>query len=366
MDAMTRARETGQSNRTRLVVTALATVLLAGGVTALVARGAAADPVLPPLSAQELLTRVATAEVDGLSATVVQRSDLGLPALPAGLGEAGADWQGALGLLTGEHTFRVWQAGEDHSRVSLVDGDAETSLIRAGDQVWAWSSAEQEVGHGRLDPDAQHERPAGMPATPAEAATDLLDALEPDTDITTSGTGYVAGRAVYQLILSPRDAASLVGQVRVSVDAGEFVPLGLRVFTRDGSDAVSVTATSVDFAVPPATVFDFTPPPGAKVTEWDAAKAERPDRPEQTSEPERFGTGWTTVAVFEVDQKTDDPTGDDADLKALLESLPAVSGDWGSGRLLSTSLLNAVITDDGRAAVGSVSEDRLYAALAQR
>ena len=43
-----------------------------------------------------------------------------------------------------------------------------------------------------------------------------------------------------------------------------------------------------------------------------------------------------------------------------------MSGAWGSGRLLSTALVNVVITDDGRVAAGSVVPERLYAALAAR
>ena len=68
--------------------------------------------------------------------------------------------------------------------------------------------------------------------------------------MTTSGTGYVAGRAVYQLILTPRATESLIGQVRVSIDAENFVPLALKVFADDGQEAVGVQATSVDFTVP--------------------------------------------------------------------------------------------------------------------
>ena len=61
--------------------------------------------------------------------------------------------------------------------------------------------------------------------------------------------------------------------------------------------------------------------------------------------------------------KSDKP---DESAKVLLESLPVVSGSWGKGHLLSTVLVNAVITDNGRVAVGSVVPERLYEALAAR
>ena len=56
----------------------------------------------------------------------------------------------------------------------------------------------------------------------------------------------------------------------------------------------------------------------------------------------------------------------DEQAKVLLESLPVVSGTWGKGRLLSTVLVNVVITDDGRVAVGSVVPEKLYEALAAK
>jgi hypothetical protein len=64
----------------------------------------------------------------------------------------------------------------------------------------------------------------------------------------------------------------------------------------------------------------------------------------------------------------DVPTTDkpDQQAKVLLDSLPVVSGSWGKGHLLSTSLVNAVITDDGRVAVGSVVPEKLYQALAAK
>lgn len=352
----------GRRRWARGIGAGLAAILVATGITGMVTGAASADPTLPPMSASELLNRVATADVDGMSATFSQRSDLGLPTLPSDLGEDGEDLQTVLTLLTGDHTFRVWQAGATRSRVSLVDGDAESSLIRNQNTVWTWSSASQRAGHATLDTDAPPSRPASMPSTPAEAVDRLLTALEPNTEVTTSGTGYVAGRGVYQLILTPRDSASLVREVRVSVDAVEFVPLGLRVVDSSGADAITLAATSVDFAVPDSGVFEFTPPPGATVTEMDA---DHTGRPSATPSPTpggltTYGTGWTTVAVKQVDTSQIQP-----EMRTALESLPAVSGTWGTGRLLSTSLVNAILTDDGRLAIGSVNQDRLYAALAK-
>ncbi|MGV8908280.1 MAG: LolA family protein [Propionicimonas sp.] len=357
-----RAQQTGQpkSFRTRTLALVAAGVLAAVGITGLAVRGAAADPVLPALTPAELLGKVAAAKVDGLSATFEQRSDLGLPALPADLGEAGDQLSSALALLTGTHTLRVWTAGDDKAKLALVDGTTESSITRNGNDVWAWSSTKQEAVHSSLT--APTPRPSGTPTSPTTAIKDLLAKVTPTTDVATSGTGYVAGRAVYQLVLTPKDDSSLVGQVRVSVDAETFVPLGLRVIADDGQDAVTIAATSVDYGVPAGSVFDFQPPAGVTVTEHKADSAPAKSGTTSPAKPKTFGSGWATVAVMDV-PKTDKP---DDQAKVLLESLPAVSGSWGKGRLLSTVLVNAVITDDGRVAVGSVAPERLYEALAAR
>jgi outer membrane lipoprotein-sorting protein len=345
-----------QGRRT-LVLGLAGLVAVAAGTV--IATQATADPGLPPLSAEELLTRVASAKPDGLSATFVQDSDLGLPALPAQA--TGDDIQDALAMLTGDHTVRVWVAGPDRAKAALVDGATETSVIRNGNEVWRWSSESQQARHSVLPADAKP-TPSATPASPTDAVRTLLEAVEPTTDVATSGTGYVAGRPVYQLVLTPKDDASLVGQVRVSVDATEFVPLAFRVIADDGSDAISVAASSVDFARPDDAVFAFSPPPGAEVVEEKLPAATgKPAKPDHDG-AKVTGTGWTTVVVADLNEKAEP----DQSMTALLESLPKVSGAWGSGRLLSTALVNAVITDDGRVAAGSVVPERLYAALAAR
>ena len=51
------------------------------------------------------------------------------------------------------------------------------------------------------------------------------------------------------------------------------------------------------------------------------------------------------------------------ELKAFRDKLQAVSGSWGSGRLLAGTAFSAVWTDDGRLAVGAVRPDVIYQAL---
>jgi hypothetical protein len=253
----------------------------------------------------------------------------------------------------------------------------------------------------------------------------LLAGLDSSTAVTAPGATTVAGRAAYQLVLSPRDASSLVASVRLAVDAETKVPLRLQVMsTQIATPAIEVGFTGVDFATPEDRMFGFTAPPGTTVTEGGAlgshdgaaasgspssGSATMPSTPATPTtpvtrqpatgsafRPKVVGTGWTTVVVGSVGSlpipglpqsvagsatgsgsgsaqpaPTSDPAktgapGSADTLTRALAGLPRVSGDWGSGRVLAGTLFTVILTDDGRVAIGTVGADRLTAALAAK
>jgi hypothetical protein len=74
-----------------------------------------------------------------------------------------------------------------------------------------------------------------------------------------------------------------------------------------------------------------------------------------------FGSSWTTVVAFPASSgnQTAGPLG------LLLRAARPVHGSWGSGRLLTTSLLSVLVTSDGTVLAGAVTPDTLYADAAQ-
>ncbi|MCI4065096.1 hypothetical protein MRQ36_22020 [Micromonospora sp. R77] len=369
------------NNRTvlRWLVPVTAGVAVIGGGAAVGTFAADAEPALPPRTAAQLLVDLQTSRLDGLSGTVVQRADLGLPQVANLAGMAGGNELTT--LLTGTHTLRVWYSGEQRQRVALLDTLGERDVIRDGRDLWVWDSRSNTAKHRTLpvEPAAAPE----VPVTPAEAADRALAAVDPTTAVTVGRSARVAGRDAYELVLSPRDADSLVHQVRIALDAKEHVPLRFEVLA-DGGDkpAIEVAFTQVDFRRPEADQFRFNPPAGVKVTE-ESTKAVpdgkavpgRPtDRRPDGVAPRTVGTGWTTVVVARLDAAglpggakgpaalpKDGKGGDPADLAAgLLGSLEKVSGDWGSGRLLTGKLFSVLLTDDGRVLAGLVTPERLY------
>ena len=74
------------------------------------------------------------------------------------------------------------------------------------------------------------------------------------------------------------------------------------------------------------------------------------------------GDGWDTVKIMRRPAATTPETTDPGtpDLSSI--GTP-VSGAWGSGRLITSAVGTAIITDDGRVAAGAVPEQVLTDAL---
>jgi hypothetical protein len=231
--------------------------------------------------------------------------------------------------------------------------------------------------------------PTDLPTSPQAAADKALAAITPSTKVTTSGTAIVAGRSAYELVLEPKDATSLVSQVRVAIDGTEHVPLRVQVFAKSVPDPVfEVAFNAVDFARPDAAQFTFKPPPGTTVTDSKVPTHQPPaagsktntvaPQPNAPAMPKVVGTGWTRVIVAKMPAAgasangssgangTSGATADQsiAQLMKFVGLLPKKSGSWGSGHLLAGTAFSVLLTDDGRLVIGAVTPEGLYAALA--
>ncbi len=337
----------------------LAVVAVGVGVSA---TAAGAKPGLPPKSAGELLASVSNAPRQAFSGTVVETANLGLPDLP---GTGGSTSPQA--LLTGSHTLRIWYGSQQKVRMSLIGDLAETDLVRNGTNVWLWSSRTNTVTHSVLaSKAASTPPPSSLPVDPLTAAQRALAAIDPTTAVSVDGTSVVARRPVYELVLKPRDPASLVGQVRLAIDSKTGLPLRVEVFAKGGKKPAFETGfTQLQTSKPADSVFGFTPPPGAKVT--DGTRAHRPGArtstapstsqaatpPSSAGSPTTVGSGWTSVLVLPAGSATS--LGSNATLGALLKGAAPVTGTFRSGRLLRTPLLSVLILSDGRTLVGAVA-----------
>jgi outer membrane lipoprotein-sorting protein len=356
----------------RWLVPVVAAVVLASAASVAGLISANAGSALPQRTASQLLVDVQKARLDGMSGTIVQNAELGLPSLP-GVGGNGSSEMSS--LVSGSHTLRLWYRDPNHVRLALLGTLGESDVVRNGTDLWTWSSKDKSATHHNV-PASKVDTPRSLasvsPVTPQQAADQALKAISSSTDVSTDGTATVAGRSAYELVLQPKDSDSLVESVRIAIDGKTHIPTRVQVFAK-GQDKPSfeVGFTKFDPATPEASVFSFNPPPGTKVTE---STEKAPSDKSHTglekgqasgSHPKVVGSGWTSVLVVKAPANAGDKAeGGAGSLAQALKALPAVSGSWGSGHLLQGTLFSALLTDDGRLVVGAVAPDALYAALA--
>jgi outer membrane lipoprotein-sorting protein len=344
---------------------------------------AQAAPALPSRTPAQLLASVAAqSQVPAFTGTVLETTSLGLPQLPGTQSPTSM-----LSLLTGSHTIHVWYASPRQYRLALPGSMSETDLYRNGSTGWLWQSVPDTVTTFTLPAHPATKAEAQPPMTPQQAANAVLSAVGPTTTVSVDSNVFVAGQPAYELALAPKDARSLVGQVRIAIDAKNNVPLRVQVFARHAtSPAISVGFTSVTFAAPSASDLTFTPPRGAKITTVNPP-ADHGSGSASPNGVSTTGSGWLTVLKLPSSLLTEATTaggkqaasnapisvnggpGDSAAaVQALLGAATAVHGTWGSGQLLRTSLVSVLITNgtglNGTVYVGAVQPSVLYAAAA--
>jgi outer membrane lipoprotein-sorting protein len=473
---MSMSPSTQQSRRLRWAVPVGAVAVTGGVLAASLVSAAQATPTLPARTPAQLLAAVAgrTGPLPPMTGTVVETAALGLPDLPA-LG----DPTSIQSLVTGSHTIRVWYSDPQHLRLAIPGQLSETDVIRNGRDVWLWSSVRNTATHLRLPaaggktPEAAPPQP---PLTPQQAAQQVLAAVGPTTSVSVASNVMVAGEPSYELVLAPKDSRSLVGQVRIAIDAHHNLPLRVQVFPRGAATPAFQTGfTSIAFTQPAAANFAFTPPVGARVVQENGPAALHagavppaavrlmpggavkmvPGSPIKVIRGARIklvpggavkvmpngtvvrvmpdgtvvrvmpdgtvvkmmpgspikvvrgphgqlvpgpaavairspagvmiggagayaghgtvvGQGWLAVAVLPAGAALANggpPAAPGAAfgpaLGALLRAASPVSGAWGSGQLLRTSLLSVLLTNDGRLLIGAVTPDVLYSAAAK-
>ncbi len=321
-----------------------------------------APPALPPISAQTLVESVLNTEIPALAGSVSIENNLGLPipGMPTSSGEG--------------DSIQVWSDGTGKGRVAIAGRNSETTVVDDGTTVWVWNSEDRSVTQVPHDGEGADKPLEGKFADPAAAAAELVTAMQEDSTVTVDGTARVAGRPVYQLVLAPKPSErTLLREIRVSVDSELRIPLQLEVLSNGQADpAVKVGFTEFSDAAQDPKLFTFTPPAGATVTEKDVEKEVHGASPEDwlaKADLKTVGRGWDIVATGKVPADMLDAAegmgGSEQDVFKLLGTLgKEVQGDFGTGYVITTNVGTALITEDGKVAVGAVPEQVVTEAIA--
>ena len=413
--AMNEPRRT-LSPRTRWAVPVVAAVAVGLAFAAPPLFASADDAGLPTITPEELAAQVASAEPSPLSGTVVYTARLGLPEIPLGA-MSGAD---PINLLGGSSTMRVWSDGDQRSRVALLGPTSEYSVVQDGPEAWTYSSTDDAVVHYSLSAAdaARYSALAAMAEagqlpvqsdlpTPEEAGREAVGLAKESSSVTLDAQTEVAGRAAYQLVVTPTSDSTLVGRIVVAVDAETSTPLRVQVWSTSDTKtpALEIGFTDVTFATPADSVLAFSAPAGSSTRDVVVPLPDTPATAGATPDKELpegvtvSGTGWDTVVQasgldvaaliagdpgaaaalpgvdkafgsqgaeelyqeFVPEEGSGSPMGD-LDTTALYDSLTT---DVPEGRLLSSALLSVLVTDDGRVLVGAVPGATLQGLAAQ-
>lgn len=359
--------------RTKATIAAVTGTVVGIGGLAFVAMPASAGdaPKLPEISAEELVASALKADPPAFSGEVAVQNDLGIPNLP-GLELANFD------------EARIYHDGGERARVSVQDGNGEYTLVKDATGAWAYDSAKNTA--------TRFEQPEGMPKTPKEArdkagmsnpataATEIIEKLSKTSTIDVDGTARVADRAAYELVLTPKPSErTVLREVKVAIDSATRLPLRLQVLPNGSPEPIlSLGFSDFEVGAQPDRLFEFTPPEGTKVVKPDAADFEKhakeaekyADEAKAFGEGLKFvGDGWDTVVTGALPADALSgaaESGHGVDPQQLLERFgKKVSGEFGTGYLITTKAGTGLVTDDGRFAAGAVPRQVLEEALAK-
>ncbi|MFE7505600.1 outer membrane lipoprotein carrier protein LolA [Promicromonospora sp. NPDC057488] len=360
---------------------------LAGLALTTLPAGADDDPVLPAIEPEALVESALAAEPQAFSGEAEVSNELGLPALP---GTEDLDFESA----------RVFHDGQESARVQVEKPTSEVTFVKNPDEAWAYDSQERTAEHltwDDADAAAARKHAEAQLADPARAAAQIIEQLRPTSEITVDGTARVAGRAAYELVLTPKPTEkTLLREVTVAIDEQTRMPLAFDVYANGRSEPVlSLGFVELDLGAQDPALFDFTPPQGTKVETTDVGDAAghragkdsagKDGAADHMTEQGRttVGDGWDTVVIAELPTDlpkmpggmSDGASGDlpgafaggDQDLTGALEQIgQPVSGEFGTGTHVQIAVGGAIVTDDGRVAAGAVPQQVLVDALDQQ
>jgi outer membrane lipoprotein-sorting protein len=273
----------------------------------------------------------------------------------------------AMELITGEHRVRIF-VGETGMRAQILDRMSQRDLILNQSEMWTYDSREQvatfasvdqqKVEEGKVSAMEQLEKYAseiGLDMTNPQAVADFVMAQVGDSSEVSVGVDhYKAGRTAYQLIVRPNSDVSLIDSVVLSIDSETAVPLAVTVYSVEQTEpAVEVGFESISFGDQDESLFTFTAPSGAQVTNLDEMELAKTEKPElekyEGQEPTMIGEDWDSVLIMPAGEN--DLISEIQNNQILASLMTAVNG----GMVFETPLMKMFIANDGRVFVGAVS-----------
>lgn len=256
----------------RLLAIGAALTLFAAATAAIALAATGGGPTPPPKPLDEAVhDALAAPPPEGVTARVHFTDNL--------LGESlleGAD------PLLGGASGRLWASSDGRLRLEL---QADVSKSSAGDlellvdrrHFSVYDPGTETVYEGTLpgregagDAGASKEEPPSL-----AQVREAIEAVSGHASLGEATPSDVAGRAAYTVRISPQANGGLVGGAELAWDAINGTPLRAAVYAKgESSPALELSATEIGFGPVADSVFEVTPPPGAKVVRLNPPEGE--------------------------------------------------------------------------------------------
>ncbi|MGH2964992.1 MAG: LolA family protein [Solirubrobacterales bacterium] len=188
----------------------------------------------------------------------------------------GASVQGSDPILTGA-TGRLWASAGGRVRLELQadpssTGVGDVQVLLDHNQVSVYDSSANAVykaklpAHRGTETNKHGERPPSV-----ARIQQAIKRLSAHALISGAIPSDVAGQPAYTVHVSPKHNGGLVGGAQLAWDAVNGTPVRAAVYARgDSSPVLELKATDISFGPVSPSVFDVSPPSGAKVTKITA------------------------------------------------------------------------------------------------
>lgn len=252
----------------RLLALCVSVVVVAAGAAVAAIASTGGGPVPPPKSLPVAVHDALSAPaVPGVSARIQFTNNL----------VSGADVQGTDPLLNGA-SGRLWASQDGRLRLELQSdlshgGTADSQVLVDRRRVTVYDGSSNTAYEATL-PKRQASRSARKPQVPPVTRIRLaLARLAKHAIVSGAIPSDVAGRPAYTVRIAPRRHAGLLGGAELAWDAVHGTPLRFALYAKgSGAPVLELQATDISFGQVSSSVFDVTPPSGAKVTKLNAPK----------------------------------------------------------------------------------------------
>jgi hypothetical protein len=240
-----------------IVGSALSVALVVGGVAAAGAAGGGSSPPAKSLDAA-IHDSLAAPKPTGITARVTFTNNLiANGALPTGSA-----------LLTGANG-RLWLSG-DRLRLELQSTAGDVQISIAGKQISVYDASSNTEYRATLPAQPESAQPAGQKSDVPTTATiaSALSHLAQDATISGAQPTTQAGQPAYQVSITPKHDAGLLGQAQLAWDAANGVPLHISLAAAGSSSPVlALDVTDISYGSVDAGALAISAPASAKVVD---------------------------------------------------------------------------------------------------